>query len=471
MPKAYVQGFTTQPKEIDLPNLPIIGTLPTWLNGTLVRNGPGQFEVGNQTYRHWFDGLAMLHSFSFQDGQVRYRNRYLRSNAYHKDNATGKVNFQGFAVDPCRSLFSRVMSMFWQPEDGNNTVVNVTQLAQHYIAMTETPMAVEFDPRTLETLGVMPYQDNFDSQIATAHPHYDYERRVGLNHSTKFGATTFYQLYAMTEKERRIIASIPVKQTSYIHSFGTTEKYLVLAEFSLRLPNALSLAMRNKPFIENFQWQPETDSNFYVVDKDSGNVVAQIAADAFFAFHHINAYEDGANIIVDISAYADAALIGHLYLDALHDPVGGHPVIGEFRRYTLPLKGGRATYERITTETIELPRINYKQHNGRDYQYVYGGSVKHGTQDFLNQLVKVDVKNRTAVCWYESGCYPGEPVFVPAPNAQAEDEGVILSVVLDSRQNTSFMLVLDAATFTELARAAVPQHVPFGFHGQFFSGV
>jgi carotenoid cleavage dioxygenase-like enzyme len=275
----------------------------------------------------------------------------------------------------------------------------------------------------------------------------------------------------MTEKERRIIASIPVKQTSYIHSFGTTEKYLVLAEFSLRLPNALSLAMRNKPFIENFQWQPETDSNFYVVDKDSGNVVAQIAADAFFAFHHINAYEDGANIIVDISAYADAALIGHLYLDALHDPVGGHPVIGEFRRYTLPLKGGRATYERITTETIELPRINYKQHNGRDYQYVYGGSVKHGTQDFLNQLVKVDVKNRTAVCWYESGCYPGEPVFVPAPNAQAEDEGVILSVVLDSRQNTSFMLVLDAATFTELARAAVPQHVPFGFHGQFFSGV
>jgi beta,beta-carotene 9',10'-dioxygenase len=27
--------------------------------------------------------------------------------------------------------------------------------------------------------------------------------------------------------------------------------------------------------------------------------------------------------------------------------------------------------------------------------------------------------------------------------------------------------VLDAATLAELARARVPHHVPFGFHGQF----
>jgi carotenoid cleavage dioxygenase-like enzyme len=29
--------------------------------------------------------------------------------------------------------------------------------------------------------------------------------------------------------------------------------------------------------------------------------------------------------------------------------------------------------------------------------------------------------------------------------------------------------VLDAASFEEIARARAPHHIPFGFHGQFFS--
>jgi carotenoid cleavage dioxygenase-like enzyme len=45
---------------------------------------------------------------------------------------------------------------------------------------------------------------------------------------------------------------------------------------------------------------------------------------------------------------------------------------------------------------------------------------------------------------------------------------VALSVVLDTRSGLSFLLVLDAESWTELARAEVPQHVPLGFHGQFF---
>jgi carotenoid cleavage dioxygenase-like enzyme len=45
---------------------------------------------------------------------------------------------------------------------------------------------------------------------------------------------------------------------------------------------------------------------------------------------------------------------------------------------------------------------------------------------------------------------------------------VLLSVVLDAAARTSFLLVLDAADLGELARARVPHHVPFGFHGQYF---
>lgn len=72
--------------------------------------------------------------------------------------------------------------------------------------------------------------------------------------------------------------------------------------------------------------------------------------------------------------------------------------------------------------------------------------------------------------WYEAGCYPGEPVFVAKADGNTEDEGVILSVALDTRQAASFLLILDASTFQEVARAEVPHHIPFGFHGQYLTG-
>jgi carotenoid cleavage dioxygenase-like enzyme len=81
--------------------------------------------------------------------------------------------------------------------------------------------------------------------------------------------------------------------------------------------------------------------------------------------------------------------------------------------------------------------------------------------------VKGDVVDRGASVWSEDGCYPGEPVFVGRPGAEPEDDGVLLSVVLDGRSERSFLLVLDASSLEELARAEVPHHIPFGFHGQF----
>ena len=89
--------------------------------------------------------------------------------------------------------------------------------------------------------------------------------------------------------------------------------------------------------------------------------------------------------------------------------------------------------------------------------------------DFPNQLVKVDVRERSSKVWWQENCYPGEPVFVPAPHSAAEDDGVVLSIVLNAAEGNSFLLVLDAASFTEVVRAEVPHHIPFGFHGQFFT--
>lgn len=37
------------------------GSIPTWLNGYLLRNGPGSLKVGDQQFEHLFDSAALLH--------------------------------------------------------------------------------------------------------------------------------------------------------------------------------------------------------------------------------------------------------------------------------------------------------------------------------------------------------------------------------------------------------------------------
>ena len=79
---AYHLGFTSLDRELSVDALPVSGTLPPWLSGSLLRNGPARFEVGADRYHHWFDGLAMLHRFTVADGRVSYANRFLRSPAF-----------------------------------------------------------------------------------------------------------------------------------------------------------------------------------------------------------------------------------------------------------------------------------------------------------------------------------------------------------------------------------------------------
>jgi beta,beta-carotene 9',10'-dioxygenase len=423
----FAGGFATQTQEITCEHLPVQGEVPGWLKGTLLRNGPAQFEVGERRFHHWFDGLAMLHSFTFNQGNVAYANRFLQSPAYLKAKATGKISYAEFATDPCRSIFKRVTSVFNTPGPGANANVNISKMGKAFVALTETPLPVEFDPKTLSTVGIIRHNDDIAGQHCTPHPHYDPQARMGVNSITQFGPKSHYTIYGIKDGEtkRTLIGSIPVQEPGYIHSFGMTEHYLVLVEFPL-LVNPLKMLLSGKSFIENFQWKPERGARFFVMEKADGRIVNTYQSEAFFAFHHINAFEREDSVIVDIAALSDASTIDAFSLKNLTGP---EPAVSwpRLTRYTLPLDGSPLTREILCEEAIELPTINYQRHNGREYQFAYGTSINHQAREgFLNQLVKIDTHEKSARTWYAAGCYPGEPIFVAAPGATGEDEGVIL---------------------------------------------
>jgi beta,beta-carotene 9',10'-dioxygenase len=466
-------GFSTLEREVTVDELALTGALPSWLRGSLLRTGPAKFEAGAQRMRHWFDGLAMLHRFTIEDGRVSYGNRFLQSRAYRTARDQERIAYSEFATDPCRSLFKRVQTLF-APEStlSDNANVNVARLGERFVAMTETPLPVQFDPETLETAGVRPFAA--PGQLTTAHPHLDRASGGMLNYAAKLGARSSYRFFALQPPQGaeqsaspRMIASLPVKEPAYMHSFGLTERWLVLAEFPL-VVNPLALALSGRPYIENYRWKPELGTRFTLVDRVSGETVAGFRSEPCFAFHHVNAYEDGDEVVVDLCASGDAGVIEDLYLDRLR---AGKPVASaELTRFRLRLSDRAVTRERLADGDIELPRVNYGRCNERPYRYVWG--VGNGASGWLERIVKVDTHEHTTLSWSEPGCYAGEPVFVARPQAEDEDEddGVLLSVVLDAGAGTSFMLVLDARDLSELARAQAPHHIPFGFHGQFARG-
>jgi beta,beta-carotene 9',10'-dioxygenase len=463
----YGAGFRSLTNETPTPvALQVSGALPAWLKGTLLRTGPSKFEVGAHSYNHWFDGLAMLHGFTFANGSVAYANRFLESKAFRAAEATGKIAYAEFATDPCRTLFGRIAAIF-DPKLTDNCCVNVSDCAREVVAFTETTLPMRFSPSTLKTLGVFGYRRALRGQVSTAHPHYDAKRACHYNYVVDFGLNSFYRLCRIGDDgKQRLVAKFPVERPAYMHSFGMSQDHLVLTEFPL-VVSPLDLKLSGKPFIQNYRWEPERGLVFHIIEKDTGKLVHKAVADACFGFHHVNSFLDRDRLAVDVIVYPDAAIIDQLYLEPLRS---GAPITatGRLTRFHIPLAGDAPVTRRALADVpLELPRIDYGRCAGKPYRYVWGTGV-HTKDDFLDSIVKVDTQTGTVASWHAAGLYPGEPVFVPSPADQAEDDGVLLSVVLDIDKDRSFLLVLDAVSLQELARAAAPHAIPFHFHGNYF---
>ncbi|XP_060586231.1 carotenoid-cleaving dioxygenase, mitochondrial-like [Ruditapes philippinarum] len=170
----------------------ITGEIPEWVNGSLYRNGPGMYEVGEYKYNHWFDPLAMITRFHIENKKVTYQNRFLKSESYTENLAAQRIVISGFGTlpvpDPCKNIFQRFLSHFVVDERNDNTNVNLYPLKDELYASTETQFIRKVDPETLETLERVNLRDYVAVHSATAHPHYDADGTIhNIGNSFKGG--------------------------------------------------------------------------------------------------------------------------------------------------------------------------------------------------------------------------------------------------------------------------------------------
>ena len=484
MDPAYRVGLESIAREYDRYECPVDGEIPSWLSGTLFRNGPGRFEADDSDLTHWFDGLAMLRRFRIDDGSVTVSNRFLRSKEYTHVTEQGELRCDQFGTTAPKSIVGRLTGLL-NPELTDNASISVDRIGTDPVAITETPNAVAFDPETLETTGTISPDDSVEITGSLGHPHYDFDHETVVNLGVRFGRQSAYVLFERSAEGtiRRPISTLPVDQPAYFHSFGLTEQYAVLLESPLRL-NPLSL-LSDRSFIESYAWDDNRESNLLVFDRLAGEFVDRFPVEPCFVFHHANAFERGNELVVDCIAFADDTVIDSLFLDQLRGgeiPAPG----GDLRRYRLSLSEGTVDESTLQSGPLEFPMINYRQVSTQPYRHLYaaGHTAAHASETdqdtqptgLLDALVKLDLDDGTKTVWSEPDVYPSEPVFVardpPAtPDVDAdrhEDDGVLLSVVLDTDAEQSVLVVLDAASVSEIARAELPTVFPFGFHGQWY---
>ncbi|KAH8550472.1 retinal pigment epithelial membrane protein-domain-containing protein [Umbelopsis sp. PMI_123] len=133
----------------------------------------------------------------------------------------------------------------------------------------------------------------------------------------------------------------------------------------------------------------------------------------------------------------------------------------------------KAAEEIVLPIPLELPQVNASV-KGRVYNFVWGLSVaptgdSNTEGKMWNCIVKANLNNKEIVgTWSQPYCYPSEAGFIPRPargpdDLVDEDDGILVSIVLDAQRATSFLLILDANTMQAICRADLPYLVPLSF--------
>ncbi|HET9931939.1 MAG TPA: carotenoid oxygenase family protein [Polyangiaceae bacterium] len=434
----------------------LTGTLPPWLNGRLLRTAPALFNAGTFHAKHWFDGIGMLYGFRFRGGKATFAQRLLECEAAAEAHR-GRLPRATFASPNQRSFWRRIFEPI--PEVTDNANVNVLRQGDEWVALTESPYQLRVSDAELSVRGRVVYDDALPKNMGmTAHPHFDFARNVAVNLGTVLGRKG--ELIAFEQAQgsatRREIGRYVANELPYQHSFGITAASVVIVGHPW-LVRPTSLLWSNRGFAEHFRWKPELGTRFIVLDR-GGGATREFSAEALFTFHTVNTYPDGDDLVLDLLAYPDPSIVQNLKVENMLDGIVG--LRPRLCRAHLGANG-RARLETLSELGFEFPSINYRRVSGVRHRFVWGATARGDGRD----IVGIDCESGVVRHFGVPGFVFGEPIFVAAPGARAEDEGVLLAV--GSNGESSKLAVLDAHSLEPEALLHLDLPIPLGFHGSF----
>ncbi len=417
-------NFAPVTEEVSAEGMQVIGAIPPALNGRLLRNGPNP-QTGWSD--HWFFGNGMIHGVEFENGRANwYRNRYVRTPLWEDPDAN--------AVETMLDLH----------KSAANT--HVIQHAGRILALEEAHLPWEISPQ-LDTVGAWDFGGKLNTPM-TAHP-----KVCATNGEMLFFAyglappfLTYHRVSAAGELVQSEVIDVPA--ATMMHDFNITENHVIWMDLPA-LWDLEALGGGGLPL----RWDPDHGARLGVMPRNGGNTdVVWYDINPCYAYHPVNAFEDGDNIVIDICRYARIGTADD-----------GPAVLN---RWVIDTRAGRVSETQLDDRSTEFPRV-CDSLVGRKHRYGYMAGLAESAP-FGERYIKFDMRDCSSkAVELGAGREGSEAVFVKDPDGTSEDDGWLLSYICDRGTERGEVLILDASTMSEkpVARVLLPARVPMGFHG------
>lgn len=452
----------------DTDTLKVKGEIPKDLHGIYVRNTHNQVHESIGIY-HPFDGDAMLHAMHFEDGKAYYRNRFVETTGFLAEQAAEKSLWPGILApgEYRRRGWGAIGAM----KDNAGTDVHC-HAGKLLAVMSQGSEPWRLDPVTLENLGP---DENWAADVmpigVTAH--YKVDVFTGEMMFFNFGETYPYMSYGVVDSENRLVHYVPIELEGarWPHDLGVTKNYSILHDLPFFFcPEAKKRGEHKLVF------HREKPSRFGIIPRHGTNEdIKWFEASPCYILHLSNCYEDGDEIVMDGCISVDPAMppvgkISNLY-EKILDHLDKHRTKTRFHRWRFNMKTGQTTEEFLDDEVTEFPFFANSV-CGYPYRYSYGTLFKPGDWLFTG-IKKYDLlKGSETRFEYGPERYGSEPHVALRPNATAEDDGYIVTIVTDMLRNVSECLVFDATDIAvgPIATIELPERISTGTHACWVEG-
>jgi carotenoid cleavage dioxygenase-like enzyme len=436
--------------------LPVEGTLPPDLQGTLVRVGPGAPEgSGGGADRA---GEGALHAVELRDGQaVSYRSHQSAGDA---------------------GVFWHAGSLLVLPESGFPSQYSRTLEPEEFTGRLTVPVASHVHRLAADGVRVLFSVDDGTHDAATDGGAVDADTSDAEGVWLRIGEWD-------SSGALRAAQSVALERATWQHDVAVTTSHVVFIES----PTTRGAGARDAAV--PFGWVPGAEGWMGIVPRDGdGTTVRWFRLDPCLVTHLLGAYEeatppsgvrtgdggDGGDIVLYVCRYdvpekgqpvdLSASVVGPLGIGL--SPIGASLAVLERWRVT------GASLERVQLDDrhVEYPRMD-AVHEGTAFRYGYCVEMawdRIRLAGVPEGLLQFDLLRDELRTWSPGpGRRPSEPIFVRAADGRSDDEGWVLTVVDDPDRAASDLYVLDASAFGRRRPEAIvhlPERLPFRSHGE-----
>jgi carotenoid cleavage dioxygenase-like enzyme len=435
----YLHGIFGPVEEIEKHKFQVIGEIPQYLTGLLLRIGPNPTHVENQDAYHWFTGDGMLHALKIEQGQATwFKSRYIATDSIQKQKH-----------QPVKAGFRR----------GPGDVVNTNALyhANKIWAAVEAgtlPARLDLNLNTEEHRLF-----NTDADLPfSAHPHKD--NNTGHLHAICYDAMDIkHAYYEVIDEQGRLAywTKIPVQHGPMIHDCAITAQDILI--FDLPVTFSLKQLIKGNPL--PYEWNEKHAARIGILPKyGRADEVQWIAIEPCFIFHAANAYRNEQQLII-----LDVVVHRSMFKKSHQGPFEQQNT--QLERWIIDPKKHIVDRQVSDTQAQEFPRID-ERYTGEQHRYIYSVSFDPLNMTKANHLICHDMHTQEKTTYaYGEQWVTGEVVFIPESVDTAEGEGYLLSYVHHVDKESSKVVILKAQGLMLQPQAEIilGVHVPLGFHG------